>query len=110
MKVAVLSDIHGNWPALQTVTEHIEKWQPDFVVVAGDIINRGPNSADCLRFVVAKQQTAAWHLIHGNHEGYILEHHAQPNGPSRFNQVSYWTYQQLNGQINHIRRAPASGH
>ncbi len=28
MKIAVLSDIHGNLPALQAVSEDIEKWQP----------------------------------------------------------------------------------
>ncbi len=106
MKVAVLSDIHGNLPALETTSAHIEKWQPDLIVVAGDIVNRGPNSAECLRFVMDKQQTAAWHIIHGNHEGYILERHANPDDQQQFTQLSYWTYQRLNGQIAAISQLP----
>ena len=31
--------IHANYPALQTVSEHIEKWQPDLVIVNGDTVN-----------------------------------------------------------------------
>ena len=106
MKIAILSDIHGNLPALETSSEHIEKWQPDLVVVAGDIVNRGPSSAECLHFVMDKKQTAAWHIIHGNHEGYILERHANPKEQTQFTQLSYWTYQQLKSQIADISQLP----
>lgn len=41
MKIAILSDIHGNLPALQTVADDIARWQPDQVIVNGDIVNRG---------------------------------------------------------------------
>ena len=60
MKIAVLTDIHGNFPALEAVTEQVERWQPDVVFVAGDIVNRGPRSHDCLRFLQQKKQTEAW--------------------------------------------------
>ena len=39
MKLAVLSDIHGNWPALEAVAADIDAWQPDLVVVNGDVVN-----------------------------------------------------------------------
>jgi len=42
MKLAVLADIHGNYRALETVIDHIQTWHPDQVLVAGDIVNRGP--------------------------------------------------------------------
>src|SRR3954453_10767982 len=78
-KLAVLSDIHGNFAALQAVADHIERWQPDAVVVAGDIVNRGPRSRDCLRFVLARAAEgipanvgASWQIIRGNHEEYVL--------------------------------------
>ena len=35
MKIAVLSDIHGNVPALKTAVSDIEMWQPDQVIVNG---------------------------------------------------------------------------
>ena len=44
MKIAVLADVHANFPALQPVTEHIHAWQPDVVVGAGlSRIYPGPN-------------------------------------------------------------------
>ena len=73
MKIAVISDIHGNIPALETVTADIEQWQPDCVVVDGDIVNRGPRSREALEWVLARHESDAWQLVRGNHEDYILE-------------------------------------
>ncbi len=73
MKVAVLSDIHGNLPALQTVIADIDAWSPDLVVVGGDIINRGPRSGDCLDALVERQATHGWQLLRGNHEDFVLD-------------------------------------
>jgi putative phosphoesterase len=72
MKLAVLSDIHANYIALEAVTDHIERWGPDFVVVAGDMVNRGPRSGDCLQFLLEKQKTAGWEILRGNHEDYVI--------------------------------------
>ena len=42
--MAVLADVHANFPALQAVTEHMDAWQPDVVVGAGlSRIYPGPN-------------------------------------------------------------------
>lgn len=110
MKLAVLSDIHGNLPALHSVAEHIDAWRPDHVVVNGDIVNRGPCSAACLRFVQAQQRACGWQVVRGNHEDYVLEH-AQP-GVARsgtqfeINYISYWTYQRLNGAVAALSALP----
>lgn len=106
MKLAVLSDIHGNLPALHAVAEHIDAWQPDHVIVDGDIVNRGPCSPPCLRFV----QERNWQMTRGNHEDYVLEH-TQPDvdrsGPQfEINRVSYWTFQQLNGEVAALTHLP----
>jgi predicted phosphodiesterase len=110
MKLGVLADIHGNFRALEAVTAHLERWQPDQVVVAGDIINRGPRSLDCLRFVQNKQRTDGWLTIRGNHEDYVISQ-AQPDTPHSgpvfevFRNV-YWTYQQLNGDVSALTAMP----
>jgi putative phosphoesterase len=72
MKLAVLADIHGNYAALQAVAAHIDQWRPDAVVVAGDIVNRGPRSPECLRFVRERAAAAGWRLIRGNHDEYVI--------------------------------------
>ena len=110
MKLAVLADIHANWPALQAVTEHLEAWRPDQVIVAGDIVNRGPRPAECLRFVQDRQRTSGWLVVRGNHEEYVMTH-AAPNaprsGPSfELHRGSFWTYQQLGGSVADLEAMP----
>ncbi|MBF0471083.1 MAG: metallophosphoesterase family protein [Gammaproteobacteria bacterium] len=70
MKLALLSDVHGNLPALEAVLADIEQWQPDQVIANGDFINRGPNSLDCLRW--AEHYRKDLRFIQGNHEELVL--------------------------------------
>ena len=99
MKIAVLSDIHGNKVALQTVAADIERWNPDKVIVNGDIINRGPNNKFCWEFVKEKERTAGWQLVRGNHEDYVLlsaDPAAPQSGPQfELRQFSEWTFAQV---------------
>jgi putative phosphoesterase len=110
MKIAVLSDIHGNLPALQTVADDIKSWRPDMVVVAGDVVNRGPLSLDCLKFVQEKQASAGWRVVRGNHEDYLLAC-ARPEAPRQGPQYelwrfAFWTYHQLNGELLSLQQMP----
>ncbi len=109
MKIAILTDVHANFIALQTVAIHVENWQPDFVVVAGDTINRGPRPVECLHFIQEKIQTAGWQIIKGNHEDYIMSHAQMkyPLNELELHSLSYWTYQQLNGDMSHLKTMPA---
>ena len=68
VQVAVISDIHGNLPALQAVIEDLRRISPDVVVVDGDIINRGPQSRECLAAVREQGYT----VVYGNHEDYAI--------------------------------------
>lgn len=95
MKIAVLSDIHGNWPALEATAAHIDKWRPDYVIVNGDIVNRGPSSLACWEFVREKKEQAGWLVTRGNHEDYVTQYLQPANQIDDFNQISYWTYQQV---------------
>ena len=97
MKIAIISDIHGNLPAFQTVLEDLDSWQPDQVIVAGDVVNRGPRPVPCLEIVQERVETEGWQLVRGNHEDYVLNH-TSPDAPRRgpvfeFLRSSYWTFQ-----------------
>jgi predicted MPP superfamily phosphohydrolase len=103
MKIAVLSDVHANWIALQAVANDIARWGADQVIVAGDLINRGPRPVECWQFVQEMRRVRGWQLILGNHEEYVL-HQAQPSTPRSgpwfdVHEASYWTYRQLADQI-----------
>ncbi|MCB0131418.1 MAG: metallophosphoesterase family protein [Caldilineaceae bacterium] len=68
VRIAVLADIHGNWPALQAVQAELSKLEPDFVVLNGDLINAVPFSPDVLDAV----RRTDWLVVRGNHEFYYL--------------------------------------
>jgi len=62
MKLLVLSDIHGNWPALEAVLQA----EADFDAVAfcGDVVDYGPCPVECIRWL----REHADHLVRGNHD------------------------------------------
>ena len=69
MRLAVLADIHGNLPALQAVLTELERLQPDFVVLNGDLINPMPFNNGVVDVVRASD----WAVVRGNHEFYLLD-------------------------------------
>ncbi|MBK7897013.1 MAG: metallophosphoesterase family protein [Candidatus Promineifilaceae bacterium] len=110
MKIAVISDIHGNMPALETVTADIEKWQPDQVIVDGDIVNRGPLSRASLEWVLTRQARCGWQLVKGNHEDYVLECAAANGakaGPDyEVRQFAHYAYEQVADYVPLIASLP----
>lgn len=69
MRLAILADIHGNLAALEAVVTELERLQPDYVVVNGDLINAAPFSAEVIDLVRA----CDWTVVRGNHEFYYLD-------------------------------------
>lgn len=64
MKIAFISDIHGNIEALTTALQSIEKRKVDRIACLGDIVGYGANPSDCLKLV--RQHTDK--IILGNHD------------------------------------------
>lgn len=98
MKVAVLSDIQGNLPALEAASEHILTWGPDLVVMAGDLINRGPSSRECLDHFDALRRGQGWLPIQGNHEVWVLRcGHELPldSIDADMRRFADWTFRQI---------------
>lgn len=110
MKVAVISDIHGNLPALRAVVAHVDAWSPDLVVVNGDIVNRGPNSGDCLEWMLERRERSGWHLLRGNHEEFVLDcgDPEQPlSGPAyQIKQFAHFALAQVSGSVGDLLTLP----
>ena len=62
MKVAVISDIHANWPALKAVLADLPA--VDDVVCLGDVVGYGGDPVRCLDYV----RDHAWLALLGNHD------------------------------------------
>ena len=109
MKIAVFADVHSNLDALETVLDHIDRWRPDRVLCAGDIINRGPKPRECTERVMTRAMAEDWGMIYGNHERYVLKY-GRGNLPDRgpeFEIIRHakWTYDQLAGQTRQTEQA-----
>lgn len=105
MKVAVLSDVHGNVPALSAVMDDIEAWHPDEIVVNGDLVNRGPRSLECLNLLGQRFPRARG--VRGNHENFVLRASDEPRDPDDpaydLSRMAHWTHDQLGDDIDRIR-------
>ena len=67
MRVAIVSDIHGNLLALDAVMTDLEKQAPDEVWCGGDLGWTGPWAAEC----IARVRAAGWTTVRGNTDVWI---------------------------------------
>ncbi|MCD4686662.1 MAG: metallophosphatase family protein [Anaerolineae bacterium] len=67
-RIVILADIHANLHAFEAVQADIPRFAPDLIIVNGDMINRGPQSLECLEAVRA----TGWPVVYGNHEEYAI--------------------------------------
>ena len=75
MRIAFISDIHGNLTALQAVLADIQERSVDQIVCLGDTITMGPQPAEVLKLLRELKCVC----VKGNHEAATLdpEHSAQ---------------------------------
>jgi diadenosine tetraphosphatase ApaH/serine/threonine PP2A family protein phosphatase len=68
MRVAVVSDIHGNLHALEAVLSELEDEQPDELWCLGDLVGYGPQPNRCCEVVRARAEIC----LAGNHDLGVL--------------------------------------
>jgi predicted phosphodiesterase len=68
MRIAFISDIHGNLPALLAVFELIDSQKPDRIISLGDIVGYGPYPSECVEFL---QNRNIVNLL-GNHDAGVI--------------------------------------
>lgn len=89
MRQALISDIHGNLEALNSVFQDIQTQNIDRIVCLGDVVGYGPNPCQCLDTVMQRCEFT----ILGNHDQAALF------DPEGFNPVAlraiYWTRDEL---------------
>lgn len=70
MKVAIITDIHGNAPALKSVLSDIDKTREvEHIYCLGDMIGIGPDSNEVLHILFSRSDIT---MITGNHDEAIL--------------------------------------
>ena len=73
-RIAIVSDIHGNLPALEAVWAEIERAAPALVVNLGDIASGPLWPRETVQWLMAREaaEPALWRTIAGNHERQAL--------------------------------------
>jgi len=69
MRVALISDLHGNLLALDAVLEDVARVGADRIICLGDVATLGPRPRD----VLARLESVGCQCILGNHDAFLLE-------------------------------------
>ncbi|MEA2518488.1 MAG: hypothetical protein QOF49_568 [Chloroflexota bacterium] len=113
VRVAILSDVHGNLEALTAVRSALKKERPDHVVIAGDHVLFGPDPAgvvDALRDMEASGAT----IVQGNTDVAVADFDYSAANPSFndgvpdiFRVAAEWAHDALGDErVAWLRRLP----
>ena len=79
MKIAVISDIHGNMEALEAVMADIEKEKCDKIFALGDYAMAGPEPWATVNWFMNKKNDENFKMIQGNTDLMIADYNAELN-------------------------------
>lgn len=94
MRVALLSDIHGNAVALNTVLTEIDQERPDRIICLGDIAATGPQPVDALKRI----QKLGCPVVMGNADEWLFNPQAteaDEDSLRRTQEIDIWCSEQL---------------
>ncbi len=77
-RTAILSDLHGNIPAIERVIEDMQKRQVDRVFCLGDLISGPLWPKETLALLMQQN----WIFIRGNHDTWLVERNFDQLGPT----------------------------
>ncbi|MBU9712754.1 metallophosphoesterase family protein [Evansella tamaricis] len=107
MKIAFISDIHGNAVALDAVLEDIQTKNVDKIIVLGDLCFRGPEPKRALQLI----QNLKTDVLKGNADEWVVRGIKQGEVPNQALQLMQterdWTYGQLTHEdVTYLKELP----
>ena len=113
VRIAALSDIHGNLPALQEVRKAVDAARPDYVAICGDLALNGPDPAGTVDLVRELERAGAF-VICGNTDLAVTDGDftaAFPwfteGAPDSYLVATEWTREQLGDErVDYLRHLP----
>ncbi len=107
MRLAIISDIHGNLEALTAVLARIERERVDEIVCLGDTVGYGPDPGPCIDLVRSTCRVA----VLGNHDEWAITSPRYDAVPEAVWQSILWTAPRMNdGQLAYLASLPLVAH
>ncbi len=97
IKLAVISDIHGNYKALEVFLAYCEEHPVDGIICLGDYVTDSPYPERTMELIYQMQEKYTCYMIRGNRENYLLDNAQKDMGwkPSSSNGSLYYTAMHL---------------
>lgn len=94
---AVISDVHGNYKALETFFEYCKDYSVDGIIGLGDYVTDSPYPERTIALLKQMRETYPCYMVRGNRENYLIENYYDDKGwkPSSANGCFYYTSKQL---------------
>jgi len=113
-RIAALSDVHGNLPALSAVHKAIDAARPDYVAICGDHVFNGPDPVGALALVRELERAGAF-VILGNTDLAVADGDftaAFPwfteGAPDSYKVAAEWARDQIGDDgVDYLRRLPS---
>lgn len=103
VKIAVISDIHGNYQALKAIINDIEEEKTDYIICLGDIIGKGINSRRCIDLIKEKCSL----VLRGNVDDRFCRNPEDfKNDEKEYNRIKFYQQFLTNDDINYLNKLP----
>ncbi|MCM2533245.1 metallophosphatase family protein [Neobacillus pocheonensis] len=96
-KIAVISDIHGNIPALESVLVDIDSRNIKRIICLGDLVGKGPQSSMAIEMI----QKHCESVIRGNWDDFFPK-------PQESHTIKWHQNQLTKNQMNYLKELPFS--
>ena len=70
-RIIAISDVHGNLAYLRGLLEKVRFSTDDVLILVGDLLEKGPQSLDTLRYVIGLAKTHEIHMVSGNCDWWV---------------------------------------
>lgn len=98
LKIAVLSDIHGNYTALQRCLDHAIDGGADTFIFLGDYVGELAYPQRTMNILYALKEKYRCFFIKGNKEDYWINYQKEPRGWKEYDSTTgclYYSYHNL---------------
>ena len=113
LRIAIVSDIHGNIAALDAALLDIATHKPDRLFIAGDLVMNGPRPSEVVQRVLVLEKAGAY-VVQGNTDiavadgDYAAAFPWLDEVPEAQRQGAEWGHDQLTpDELDYLRRLPA---